>query len=106
MRRDESDYSTDHPMDYEDTPIVMAPTRSATSKSAGSSAPFTPRAGEPDELRQGMFVAHGEYGVGQIVEASGNGALRKVRIRFQTAGLKVFLASKAKLTIVHPGEDF
>ena len=106
MRRDESDYSTDHPMDYEDTPIVMAPSRSATAKSAGSSAPFTPRAGEPDELRQGMFVAHGEYGVGQIVEASGNGALRKVRIRFQTAGLKVFLASKAKLTIVHPGEDF
>ncbi|MCE2805901.1 MAG: ATP-binding domain-containing protein, partial [Gemmataceae bacterium] len=106
MRRSDPDYSVDHPMDYDDIPPVMAPPKPAPARSAGPAAPFTPRAGEPDELRQGMFVSHGEYGVGQIVEASGNGALRKVRIRFQTAGLRVFLASKAKLTIVHPGEDF
>src|SRR5262249_34185280 len=35
---------------------------------------------------EGMLVRHPTYGPGRIVEVSGYGALRKVKIRFQTAG--------------------
>jgi DNA helicase-2/ATP-dependent DNA helicase PcrA len=49
---------------------------------------------------EGMFVEHESYGGGRITEVSGYGALRKVKVRFSTAGERTFLANKAKLAIV------
>ncbi len=47
----------------------------------------------------GVLVHHETYGVGQITNVSGQGALRKLSIRF-TSGERKFLAAKAKLAIV------
>lgn len=52
---------------------------------------------------EGMLVRHDTYGMGRVTEVSGHGAFRKIRIRFSTAGEKVFVAEKAKLTVV-PGK--
>jgi DNA helicase-2/ATP-dependent DNA helicase PcrA len=49
---------------------------------------------------EGMLVTHESYGSGRITEVSGYGALRKVKVRFSTAGERTFLANKAKLAIV------
>src|SRR5262249_22572244 len=49
---------------------------------------------------EGMVVTHEAYGTGKITDVSGFGALRKVRVRFNRAGERTFLASKAKLAIV------
>jgi DNA helicase-2/ATP-dependent DNA helicase PcrA len=53
-----------------------------------------------DVFVEGVVVQHDKYGMGQITEASGYGALRKVRVRFATAGLRTFMAARAKLEIV------
>ena len=47
----------------------------------------------------GVLVHHDVYGVGRITDVSGQGVLRKLRIRFAT-GERKFLAAKAKLAIV------
>jgi DNA helicase-2/ATP-dependent DNA helicase PcrA len=47
----------------------------------------------------GAFVYHDLYGVGRVTNMSGQGALRKVKIRF-SSGERTFLAEKAKLAIV------
>jgi DNA helicase-2/ATP-dependent DNA helicase PcrA len=47
-----------------------------------------------------MVVRHATYGTGRIIEVSGHGALRKVKIRFRTAGERSFIADKVKLEIV------
>jgi DNA helicase-2/ATP-dependent DNA helicase PcrA len=49
---------------------------------------------------EGMLVQHPTYGAGRIVEVSGYGALKKVKIRFQTAGERSFIADKVRLEIV------
>ncbi len=49
---------------------------------------------------EGMVVRHEKYGQGRIVEVSGHGALRKVKIRFTTAGERSFIADKVQLEIV------
>ncbi len=107
QRRDEPDYSTDHPMDepdWDNLPVVkQSPKAPAAPVSAAPPPGFTPHVGEAGEYRAGMIVQNPEYGLGQVLEVSGHGALRKVRIRFQSHGLRVFLAAKAKLSIVHPG---
>jgi DNA helicase-2/ATP-dependent DNA helicase PcrA len=54
----------------------------------------------PDGLAVGAIVDHAMYGRGKIIDASGGGALRRLRIRFATQGEKVFVADKAKLTVV------
>ena len=41
-----------------------------------------------------------QYGVGTVTDVSGYGALRKIRIRFATAGEKTFIADKVKLKVV------
>jgi DNA helicase-2/ATP-dependent DNA helicase PcrA len=56
--------------------------------------------GSPTELANGQVVQHEKYGIGQVVELSGYGALRKVRIRFASAGEKTFVASKVQLKIL------
>ena len=39
------------------------------------------------------------YGIGQIIEVGGYGAMRKVKIRFANYGLKTFVADKVKLKV-------
>ncbi|MCZ2344076.1 MAG: UvrD-helicase domain-containing protein [Bacteroidales bacterium] len=56
--------------------------------------------GSDTEYAVGQVVQHAQYGIGQILDVSGYGALRKVKIRFASAGEKTFVAAKAKLTIV------
>lgn len=55
---------------------------------------------DPDGFAVGCIVDHHMYGRGKIVEMSGAGALRRMRIRFTSAGEKVFVADKVKLTVV------
>jgi hypothetical protein len=45
-------------------------------------------------------VTHEEYGVGQVIDLSGDGSRRRLRVRFAKAGEKVFVAGKARLTLV------
>ncbi len=42
------------------------------------------------------------YGVGKITDISGQGALRKLKVRFSN-GERTFIAEKAKLSLVHDG---
>jgi len=49
---------------------------------------------------EGMHVRHERYGLGRVTDVSGYGVLRKVKVRFSTAGERTFLADKAKLEIV------
>jgi DNA helicase-2/ATP-dependent DNA helicase PcrA len=57
---------------------------------------------EPAGYEVGVLVHHDVYGVGRITVVSGQGALRKLKIRFST-GERTFLAAKAKLAIVQQG---
>src|SRR5258707_11845658 len=41
---------------------------------------------DPRGFAEGALVKHAQYGTGRIVEVSGYGAMRKVKIRFYTAG--------------------
>src|SRR5262249_38755206 len=62
--------------------------------------PNTPEGGEGRGFVEGMLVRHATYGMGRIVEVSGQGALRRVKIRFSTAGERTFVANKVTLEIV------
>ncbi len=53
----------------------------------------------------GTTVKHPTYGLGQDMELSGLGALRKVKIRFQTAGIRSFILDKAQLELVGKGRS-
>ena len=56
---------------------------------------------EPDTgYAVGQVVQHDEYGIGQITDVSGFGALRRIKIRFPSAGEKTFVADKVKLKVV------
>jgi len=57
-------------------------------------------AGTGVEYAVGQVVQHDEYGIGQISEVSGFGALRRLKIRFAAAGEKTFVADKVKLRVV------
>jgi len=52
---------------------------------------------------EGMLVRHETYGQGRIIEITGNGALRKIKIRFDTKGTRSFIADKVKLESVRAG---
>jgi DNA helicase II / ATP-dependent DNA helicase PcrA len=69
--------------------------------------PVPPRhptgAGEGPAFVEGTLVRHAQYGMGRIVELSGYGSMRKVKIRFQTAGERTFIADKVTLEIVRKG---
>ena len=64
--------------------------------------PTPPKPGVRD-YAVGMTVRHPSHGVGQVIEVSGNGLLRKVKVRFRTAGERSFIADKAQLEIVRTG---
>ncbi len=48
----------------------------------------------------GMLVRHDIYGHGRVIEVSGFGIMRKVKVRFSGMGEKTFIINKAKLAIV------
>ena len=52
---------------------------------------------------EGMLVSHNSYGIGKVTSISGNGALRKIKIRFAKEGERTFLADKVTLSIVQKG---
>jgi DNA helicase-2/ATP-dependent DNA helicase PcrA len=62
--------------------------------------PPRPTEKEGDTYKVGMNVRHEKYGEGKIVDLTGSGALRKVKIRFRTAGEKTFVLSKVKLEVL------
>ncbi len=64
------------------------------------SPPRSPANGEEKGFVQGMLVRHASYGMGRIVEVSGHGVHRRVKIRFSTAGERTFIADKVTLEIV------
>ncbi len=67
-------------------------------------AGYTPRQRpKPDEngYAVGVIVEHSMYGRGQILDLSGHGALRRVKVRFAKAGEKTFVVDKVKLTVIH-----
>lgn len=45
----------------------------------------------------GDIVQHDTYGLGQVLEISGHGAGRKIRIRFITQGIRTFILEKVSL---------
>ena len=49
---------------------------------------------------EGMIVRHERYGQGRVTQVSGFGVLRKMKIRFATAGERTFYVEKAKLEII------
>lgn len=51
-------------------------------------------------LSVGAIVDHASYGRGKILDMSGQGALRRARIRFARHGERVFVVEKANLTVV------
>jgi DNA helicase-2/ATP-dependent DNA helicase PcrA len=57
-------------------------------------------AGSENALDVGYTVEHDQYGVGRITDLSGVGALRKVKIRFASAGEKTFVADMVKVKII------
>jgi DNA helicase-2/ATP-dependent DNA helicase PcrA len=66
-------------------------------------APIPPRTLDRNDQHgfvEGMLVRHANYGNGRIVEVSGQGALRRVKVRFATAGERTFIADKVKLEIL------
>ena len=50
------------------------------------------------EYAAGQVVQHEQYGIGQVLDVSGYGALRKIRVRFASAGDKTFVLDKVRLT--------
>jgi DNA helicase-2/ATP-dependent DNA helicase PcrA len=51
-------------------------------------------------LSVGLLVQHEEYGLGQVTDVNGFGALRRVKIRFPGHGEKTFVADKVRLKVV------
>ncbi len=60
----------------------------------------SPSNGEGSGLDVGQVVEHGEYGIGKVTDVSGVGVLKRVKIRFASAGEKTFVADKVKVRVV------
>jgi DNA helicase-2/ATP-dependent DNA helicase PcrA len=54
--------------------------------------------GSGQAYAEGMLVRHDKYGTGKVTELSGYGAMRKVKVKFSSAGERTFIVDKAKLT--------
>jgi DNA helicase-2/ATP-dependent DNA helicase PcrA len=66
--------------------------------SEAGTLPASSRRDAKGTFRVGCLVEHAEYGLGRIVEISGLGALRRMRIRFRQ-GEKIFAGDHVKLTL-------
>jgi DNA helicase-2/ATP-dependent DNA helicase PcrA len=62
--------------------------------------PRAPAGGEGTTFAEGMLVRHEKYGSGRVTEVSGYGALRRVKVRFFTAGEKSFAGPRIALEVV------
>jgi DNA helicase-2/ATP-dependent DNA helicase PcrA len=71
---------------------VKPPRKAEPAKKAGQSY--------RGEYEADMIVKHAKYGRGKIVEVSGQGAMRKIKVRFATQGVVSFVANMAKLEVV------
>ncbi len=58
--------------------------------------------GPPPNIREGSMVKHVKYGPGKVIEISGTGILKRVRIQFKTAGVRAFILEKVSLEIITP----
>ena len=56
--------------------------------------------GKAVDYQIGQIVQHEQYGLGQVAELNGFGALRRIKIRFPQHGMKTFIADKVKLRVV------
>jgi DNA helicase-2/ATP-dependent DNA helicase PcrA len=63
----------------------------------------TPGSCDPRGYAVGMLVRHATYGTGRITDVSGYGAMRRVKIRFQSAGERSFIADKVTLEVIRKG---
>ena len=45
------------------------------------------------------MVKHVTYGTGKVIEVSGTGILRRVKIHFKMAGVRAFILEKVKLEV-------
>ncbi len=78
---------------WSDTGLPMHATAAVTAIAAGPGPAYA----------EGMLVRHDKYGMGRIIAIGGQGALRKIKIRFQASGERTFVAHLAKLEIVRQG---
>jgi DNA helicase-2/ATP-dependent DNA helicase PcrA len=62
--------------------------------------PIPPKSRDNELYAVGTLVRHANYGVGKVVALSGYGAMRTVKIRFQTAGEHAFRTSHVKLEVL------
>jgi DNA helicase-2/ATP-dependent DNA helicase PcrA len=62
--------------------------------------PIPPKSRDDEPYAVGTLVRHANYGVGKVVALSGFGAMRTVKIRFQTAGEHSFRTSHVKLEVL------
>jgi DNA helicase-2/ATP-dependent DNA helicase PcrA len=54
------------------------------------------------DYAEGTVVKHAKYGNGKVVEVSGHGPTRRIKVRFSTHGIVTFVASMAKLEVLRP----
>ncbi len=84
--------------------MLQGPTQSSMTQGwkTGSkkAVPIAPLPARDGNYSEGMIVNHQNYGKGMITEVSGNGALKRLKIRFQTAGERSFIADKVQLEIL------
>jgi DNA helicase-2/ATP-dependent DNA helicase PcrA len=53
-----------------------------------------------NDYAEGMVVRHDKYGGGKVIDVSGLGPMRKIKVRFAAHGVVTFVAEMAKLKIV------
>jgi len=78
---------------------VRPPLPSLGGPQKGKRSPV-PEAHEDKRFVAGMRVRHATYGMGRIIEVTGHGAHRRIKVRFFMAGERTFIADKAALEIV------
>ncbi len=67
---------------------------------AGVDTPQLGQSTAAGPYKVGMLVKHENYGKGRIIEISGQGVLRKMKIRFASKGVVPFIVKYAKLEII------
>jgi len=82
-------------------PIPVKPKAVMTSLAAMD--PTRTTTGPVPAVKEGSLVKHPNYGFGKVVEISGQGVLRRVKIQFKTAGVRSFILDKVQLEVLPPG---
>jgi DNA helicase-2/ATP-dependent DNA helicase PcrA len=63
-------------------------------------APKRPEGTDEGGFAEGMLVRHATYGMGRVLELSGYGAMRRIKVRFKTAGERTFVLNKVTLEVI------